>query len=73
MGPSPKIKLHKTEIECRPSLGKQKWLSTKEAAYYLRISPNALRIMVHRDKVKAYKLGNRLRFLDKDIETLLGE
>ena len=46
-------------------------LSTKEAADYLRISPNALRILVHREKIRAYKLGSLLRFRIEDISDLL--
>ena len=46
---------------------KIEWLSTKEAATYLRISPNALRIRVHRGEMRAYKLGHRLRFAIKDL------
>ena len=38
------------------------WLSTKEAATYLSLTENALRICVHRGQVKAYKFGSRLRF-----------
>ena len=40
----------------------REWLSTDEAACFLSISPNALRIMVHRGQIKAYKFGRRLRF-----------
>ena len=36
------------------------WYTTKEAGSYLRVSPNALRIMVHRGKIKAYKLGTKV-------------
>jgi excisionase family DNA binding protein len=46
------------------------WLSTKEAAHYLRLSENALRILVHRDKVRALKFGSRLRFRLVDLEAL---
>ncbi|MCY4644216.1 MAG: helix-turn-helix domain-containing protein [Bacteriovoracales bacterium] len=49
------------------------YLTTKEAARHLRITPNALRIMVHRQKIKSYKLGNRLRFKRSEIEDLLKE
>lgn len=48
-----------------------KWLSTKEAASYLGITPNALRILVHRGKVKAHKLGARLRFRVRDLKSSL--
>ena len=47
----------------------EKWFSTKEAALHLGLSPNALRILVHRGKVKAYKLGARLKFRIKDLES----
>lgn len=50
-----------------------KWLSTKEAASYLGISPNALRILVCRGKVKAHKLGARLKFSLKDLESSLSK
>ena len=46
------------------------WLSTEEAARFLSISTNALRIMVHRDQIKAYKLGRRLRFKMHDCRAL---
>jgi excisionase family DNA binding protein len=46
------------------------WLSTKEAAHYLRLSENALRIQVHRDKIPALKFGSRLRFRLIDLEAL---
>jgi excisionase family DNA binding protein len=46
------------------------WLSTKEAAHYLRVSQNALRIMFHREQVQALKLGSRLRFRLNDLEAL---
>ncbi len=47
------------------------WLSTKEAADFLSLSTNALRIMVCRHQVKSYKLGRRLRFLKSDLIGLL--
>ncbi len=46
-------------------------LSTREAAMFLSVSPNALRIMVHRNQVKSYKLGKRLRFNLEDLLNLL--
>jgi excisionase family DNA binding protein len=51
-------------IEC-------KWLSTVEAARFLSVSDNALRIMVHREQIKSYKFGRRLRFLLSDCEALI--
>ena len=51
-------------------IGVEKWLSCEQAANYLSISPTALRIMVHRDQIKYYKLGRRLRFRLSDCQSL---
>lgn len=48
----------------------REWLSTQEAAQYLAVSENALRIMVHRGHVPAYRLGRRLRFKISDCQAL---
>ena len=48
----------------------REWLSTQEAAYFLSVSENALRIMVHRNQITAYKFGRRLRFQLKDCQAL---
>ena len=48
-----------------------KWMTTKEAAQYLRISPNALRILVYKRRVKFYKLGVSLRFKLDDLKSLI--
>lgn len=48
----------------------REWLSTEEAAHFLSVSENALRIMVHRDQVQAYKFGRRLRFSVRDCQAL---
>lgn len=47
------------------------WLSTKEAASYLGITPNALRILVCRGRVRSYKMGSRLKFRIRDLRNLL--
>ena len=47
------------------------WLNSSEAARFLGLSPNALRIMVCRGKVKFRKLGSRLRFDLNDLKSLL--
>lgn len=47
------------------------WLSTKEAARFLGISPNALRILVCRGKVNFFKMGTRLKFSKNDLVNLL--
>ncbi len=46
------------------------WLSTKEAAKFLSITPNALRIMVCRGYVKPDKLRGRNRFRKSELRSL---
>lgn len=46
------------------------WLSTQQAAKYLSISENALRIMVHRGQIDSYRIGRRLRFKFSDCQKL---
>ena len=48
----------------------REWLITKEAAHFLGVSENALRIMVHRDQIQVYKFGRRLRFRLRDCQAL---
>ena len=58
--------------ECKRSSPIQdQWYSSSEAACYLSITTNALRIWVHRRRIKAYKLGARLRFRKEDIDAAL--
>ncbi|MDB5038084.1 MAG: hypothetical protein JWQ35_1612 [Bacteriovoracaceae bacterium] len=47
------------------------WLPTNKAASYLGITANALRILVCRQRVQAFKLGSRLRFRICDLKCLL--
>lgn len=47
------------------------WLPTEDAAKYLGITANALRILVCRGKVTTYKFGRRLRFKIADLRSLL--
>ena len=47
------------------------WLNTKEAAEYLRTSPNQIRNWVYQGKISAYKLlGKSLRFKISDLDLL---
>ncbi len=48
----------------------QEWLTTKQASYFLGITPNALRIMVCRGQIPFYKFGRRLRFRASDCQSL---
>lgn len=48
----------------------QEWLTIENAAEYLGVSENALRIMVHRGQIRFYKLGRRLRFHKDELRAL---
>ena len=50
---------------------KLKWMTSKEAATYIRVSVGQLRNMVWRRQVKAYHIKNRLRFLRTDLDCLI--
>lgn len=63
----PQSMIFNNEIDDKIVDEKEKWFNTTEASKFLRISPNALRILVHRAKIKAYKLGSRLRFKKSDL------
>ena len=49
------------------------WLSTKDVAKFLSLSPNAVRIMVCRGKIPAFQIGGRLRFRKNDCVSLLSK
>jgi len=59
------------DFKCRPIKTEDTWVSTKEAATYLGITSNALRIMVHRSQVPYSKLRTRLRFKRSALDLLL--
>ena len=50
---------------------KLKFLTSKEAAFLLRTSEGQVRNLVWSGRLKAYRYGNRLRFLRADVETLM--
>jgi len=47
------------------------WLTSEEAAFYLRKSVGALRTMVSRGQIKARKWRRRLYFKKSDLDKLL--
>lgn len=51
---------------------KLKWMTSHEAAQYLRVSVGQIRNMVWRGQLKSYRIRNRLRFLRKDLDRQLG-
>ncbi len=46
------------------------WLTTKEAACFIRVSVNALLIMVHRNQLPVFRFGRRLRFKKAELKAL---
>ncbi len=46
------------------------WLTAFEAAHYLRMSVNALRIATSRGRVPFYKLGRSVRYKKSEIHAL---
>jgi excisionase family DNA binding protein len=50
---------------------KLKYFTSKEAAFFLRTSEGQVRNLVWSGRLKAYRLGNRLRFHRADVERLL--
>ena len=50
---------------------KLKWVTTREAAEYLRLSVGQIRNMVWRGQLTSYKLNNRLRFLKSDLDKIM--
>jgi excisionase family DNA binding protein len=47
------------------------WMTSTEAASYLRVSLGQLRNMVYRGQVRSYHLRNRLRFHKSDLDRAL--
>ena len=48
-----------------------RWLTSIEAAQYLRVSLSGLKTMIYRGQVRAHKLGRRNRFLREELERLI--
>lgn len=48
-----------------------KWMNSKEAAEYMRISTASLRNMVSNGKLPFYKLGRRLRFIESELKNAI--
>lgn len=72
--------MKQTQLEVSPNMeetsstvifDKLKWMTSKEAAFYLRVSVGQLRNMVWRNQIKYYRIQNRLRFLRTDLDFLL--
>lgn len=54
-----------------PTLERLTWLTTKEAAFYLRKTANALQIMVNRGYIRPRRFRRRLYFRKIELDRLL--
>jgi excisionase family DNA binding protein len=59
------------ELSSAQLFDKLKWMTSKEAAFYLRVSVGELRNMAYRNQIVFYRLNNRLRFLRSDLDQAL--
>jgi len=66
-----KIFDNRIALELENSLAPVRWLTTSEAAQYLRISISSLKTMIYRGQVRAHKLGRRNRFPINELERLI--
>jgi excisionase family DNA binding protein len=57
--------------EPKSSLENVRWLTTNEAAQYLRLSISSIKTMIYRGQVRVHKLGRRNRFLREELERLI--
>lgn len=57
--------------ELSTSLGEVKWLTTSEAAHYLRVSVGSIKNMVYRGQLRPRKLGRLNRFLKDELDRLI--
>jgi len=57
--------------EQKVSFGEIRWLTTSEAAQYLRVSADSIKTMVYRGKIRVHKLGRRNRFLREELDRLI--
>ena len=48
-----------------------RWMTTSEAAQYLRISNSSIKTMVYRGQIRVHKLGRRNRFLREELDRLI--
>ena len=53
------------------SLENVRWLTTSEAARYLRVSISSIKMMIYRGQIRVHKLGKRNRFLADELDRLI--
>lgn len=63
---------HSLALDSNEFFENSTWLNTKEAASYLRTTPDVVRKWVYQGRLQAYKLFERsLRFKRCDLDTLI--
>lgn len=68
------VRFEKIELNSKlffENLENCKWLSCKDVSSLFSISENAVRILVYKNQIQAYKFGRRLRFKYSDCVALL--
>jgi excisionase family DNA binding protein len=55
----------------KPTSKNTDWLTTEEAATYLKTSVHSIRNMVHKGKLRCYKFQSRNRYLKQDLFDLI--
>ncbi len=68
------VRFEKIELDSKlffENLENCKWLSCKDVSGLFSISENAVRILVYKNQIQAYKFGRRLRFKYLDCVSLL--
>lgn len=66
-----KIKMKSNKTKKSPTIMNEEWLTTEEAAAYLKVSKGTLLNMVWAKKIIPFKLGRRNRYLKSDLRLLI--
>lgn len=62
---------NKKASERKTSPEEVRWLTTCEAAQYLRVSVSSIKSMIYRGRVRPYKLGRHNRFRRDELDLLI--
>ena len=50
-----------------------KWFAPREAGEILSMTPEAVRRLIRLGRLRATRIGNRIRIAQKEVESLVGE
>ena len=62
---------NRRKSEQQTSLEEIRWLTSSEAALYLRVSLSSIKSMIYRGLIRPYKLGRRNRFRRDELDLLI--